>query len=259
MRLAGKVAAVTGGSSGIGRAIALTFAREGARVVIGDVRRDPKEGGTDTATLINEKQRGAGAFLETDVSCPKQAEALVAEAVKQFGRLDVMVNVAGINVFKRAVDTTPEEFNRVIAVNLGGVFLCATAAVRQMIKQGGGGGVVSVASNLGLVGCGEMAAYCASKAGVIGLTQTMAIEYGAHGIRVNALCPGATKTEINREFRSRPEIVKGWAEKTMIRFPDGEFLGEPQDIANAALFLAADESRYMTGACLVIDGGWNAI
>lgn len=259
MRLAGKVAAITGGSSGIGRAIALTFAREGARVVVGDVRPDPREGGRDTVSLINEQRQGGAAFLKTDVSCPQQTEALAADAVKRFGRLDVMVNVAGINVFKRAVDTTPEEFNRVIAVNLGGVFLCSTAAVRRMIAQGGGGSVVNIASNLGLVGCAEMAAYCASKAGVIGLTRTMAIEYGPHGIRCNALCPGATKTEINREFRSRPDIVKSWADKTPLRFADGEFLGEPQDIANAALFLASDESRYMTGACLVIDGGWNAV
>lgn len=259
MRLSGKVVAVTGASSGIGRAIGLTFAREEARVVVGDVRQDPKEGGKDTVSLINELRPGTAAFSLTDVSSPKDAEALVARAVREFGRLDALVNVAGINVFKRTIDTSPEEFDRVIAVNLKGVFLCATAAVRQMIKQGGGGSVVNVSSNLGLVGCPEMAAYCASKAGVIGLTQTMAIEYGGNGIRCNALCPGATKTEINREFRSRPDIVKSWADKTPIRFPDGEFLGEPQDIANAALFLVSDESRYMTGSCLVVDGGWNAV
>lgn len=259
MRLSGKVAVVTGGSSGIGRATALTFAREGARVVVGDVRETPKEGGEDTASLAKAKHSADAVFVKTDVSVPEQAEALVEEAVRRYGRLDVMVNVAGINIFKRAVDTSPDEFNRVISVNLTGVFLCARAAVRRMIQQGEGGSVVNVASNLGLVGCPEMAAYCASKAGVIGLTQTMAIEYGCYGIRCNALCPGATKTEINREFRARPDIVKSWAEKTPIRFSDGEFLGEPQDIANAALFLASDESRYMTGACLVVDGGWNAV
>jgi NAD(P)-dependent dehydrogenase (short-subunit alcohol dehydrogenase family) len=257
MRLKDKVSIVTGASSGIGRAIAQAFAGEGAKIVVADVKKEPNEGGPDTASLINQNG-GDAVFFQTDVVRTDSVEALIKATVSTYGRLDVMVNNAGINIIKRAIDMTEEEFDRIMAVNVKGVFLGATHAIRQMIKQGEGGSVVNTASNFGLVGCPQMSTYCATKGAVIQLTKVMAIEYGTYGIRVNALCPGATKTTINEEIRKDKGIMDEWRRMTPLVRPDGEFLGEPQDQANGAIFLASDESRYMTGACLIIDGGWNA-
>ena len=153
---------------------------------------------------------------------------------------------------------TEEELNRILAVNVKGVFLGAKYAILQMIKQGRGGSVINVASNFGLVGTPEMAAYCATKGAVIQLTKVMAIEYGKYNIRVNALCPGATKTKINEEIRKNKRALEEWRRMTPLLMSDKEFLGEPEDQAYGAVFLASDESRYMTGASLIIDGGWNA-
>lgn len=256
-RLEGKVAVVTGGASGIGRAVAITFAREGARVVVADVRREPKESGEPT-DLVIEQQGGVAVFVPVDVSVVGQIQELIDSVVGRFGRVDIMANVAGINIFQKATDFREDEFDKIIAVNLKGVFFCSVLAIKRMLGQRSGS-IINVSSNLGLVGTPEMVPYCASKAGVIGLTKALAVEYGPYNIRVNALCPGATKTEINREFRQRADVIEAWKRQTPLVRPDGEFLGEPQDIANAALFLASDESRYMTGACLLVDGGWNAM
>lgn len=257
MRLKNKVAIVTGASSGIGRSIAAAFAREGSKVVVADIKREPNEGGLDTASLINNNS-GEAIFLETDVTSTNSVKALIEATVAKYGHIDVIVNNAGINIIKLAIDMSDEEFDRVMAVNVKGVFLGAKYATLQMIKQGGGGSVINTASNFGLVGCPKMAAYCATKGAVIQLTRVMAIEYGKFAIRVNALCPGATKTKINEEIRKSKTIMEEWRRMTPLVRPDGEFLGEPEDQANGAVFLASDESRYMTGACLIIDGGWNA-
>ncbi len=257
MRLEGKVSIVTGASSGIGRAIAQAFAREGSKVVVADIKKEPNEGGLDTASLIN-RNRGEAIFVQTDVVIADSVEALIEATVSKYGRLDVMVNNAGINIIKLAIDMTEEEFDHIMGVNVKGVFLGAKYAIVQMVRQGGGGSVINTASNFGLVGFPQMAGYCATKGAVIQLTKVMAIEYGEYYIRVNALCPGATKTKINEEIRKKKEITDEWRRMTPLLRPDGEFLGEPQDQANGAIFLASDESRYMTGACLIIDGGWNA-
>jgi len=257
MRLKDKVSIVTGASSGIGRAIAQAFAREGSKVVIADIKKEPQEGGPDTASLIA-KNGGDSIFVQTDVTSVNSVKALIETTVSKYGRLDVIVNNAGINITKPAIDMTEEEFDRIMAVNVKGVFLGAKYAILQMIRQGGSGSVINTASNFGLVGSPQMAGYCATKGAVIQLTKVMAIEYGKHNIRVNVLCPGATKTKINEAIRQKKEVIDEWRRMTPLVRPDGEFLGEPHDQAGGAVFLASDESRYMTGACLIIDGGWNA-
>jgi len=257
MRLKDKISIVTGASSGIGRAIAMTFAQEGSKVVVADLRKEPREGGVDTVSLIK-KNGGEGMFFQTDVTDGNSMKTVIEAAVSTYGRIDTIVNNAGINIIKLAIDMTEEEFNRMLAVNVKGVFLGAKYAILQMIKQGRGGSVINVASNFGLVGTPEMAAYCATKGAVIQLTKVMAIEYGKYNIRVNALCPGATKTKINEEIRKNKRALEEWRRMTPLLMSDKEFLGEPEDQAYGAVFLASDESRYMTGASLIIDGGWNA-
>lgn len=257
MRLRDKVSVVTGGSSGIGRAIAVAYAREASKVVVADIKKEPNEGGLDTASLI-QKDGGEAMFVQTDVTDGNSVKTLIEAAVATYGRIDTVVNNAGINIIKLAIEMTDKEFDRIMAVNVKGVFLGAKYAILQMIKQGGGGSVINTASNFGLVGNPQMAGYCATKGAVIQLTKVMAIEYGKYNIRVNALCPGATKTKLNEAIRKDKEIMEEWRRMTPLVRPDGEFLGEPEDQANGAVFLASDESRYMTGACLIIDGGWNA-
>ncbi|NPV30605.1 MAG: SDR family oxidoreductase [Firmicutes bacterium] len=257
MRLKDKVAIVTGGSSGIGKAVAIMFAREGASVAVFDLNRTPREGGPDVETIIKQNN-GFCAFYQVDVSNRQQVKDAVEDVVKKLGKIDTIVNVAGVNIFKKALDFSDEEFDFIIGVNLKGTFICCTSVLPYMIERKSGS-IVNVASNLGLVGTREMVPYCASKAGVIGLTQALALEVGGYNVRVNALCPGATKTEINREFRAREDVIAQWKMQTPLIRPDGEFLGEPEDIAYAAVFLSSDESRYMTGQTLVVDGGWNAM
>jgi NAD(P)-dependent dehydrogenase (short-subunit alcohol dehydrogenase family) len=257
VRLKDKVTIVTGGASGIGKAVAAMFSREGAKVAVFDINQEPREGGPDIQNIINQN-KATCLFFRVDVSRRDQVQAAVDKVAETWGKIDAIVNVAGVNVFKRAVDITETEYDYVMRVNLKGTFVCSTAVLPHMIRLKAGS-IVNVASNLGLVGTREMVPYCASKAGVIGLTQALALEVGEHNIRVNALCPGATKTEINKAFRAREDIIAQWKMQTPLIRPDGEFLGEPEDIAYGALFLAGDESRYMTGQTLVVDGGWNAM
>jgi NAD(P)-dependent dehydrogenase (short-subunit alcohol dehydrogenase family) len=257
-RLSGKVVIVTGGSSGIGRASALRFAEEGASVVVGDVREDPREGGDPTHILIAERG-GQAAFVRTDVSKADQAQRLVAETIEQFGGLHAILTAAG-NVGpqgdSRMVDIG--EWDSHFALNVRGTFLCAQAALRHMAEERYGK-VVLIASNFGLVGVPELTAYCAGKAAVIGMARALAGEFGPHGVNVNALCPGATKTSINVHFRSDPERQANWQRMTPLRMDKDDYIADPPDIANAALYLVSDESRFMTGATLVVDGGWIAL
>ena len=257
-RLEGKVAVVTGASSGIGRASALRFAGEGASVVIADVRDDPREGGEPTQEAIN-GAGGRAAFVRTDVTEPDQAQRLVDETLDRFGGLHVILTAAG-NVGpqgdSRQVDIG--EWDRHFALNVRGTFLCAQAALRHM-AEARYGKLIMIASNFGLVGVPELTAYCAGKAAVIGMARSLAGEFGPLGINVNALCPGATKTAINVHFRSDENLQAGWRRMTPLRMGGEEYLAEPGDIANAALYLASDEARFMTGATLVVDGGWIAL
>jgi NAD(P)-dependent dehydrogenase (short-subunit alcohol dehydrogenase family) len=257
-RLEGKVAIITGGSSGIGRASALRFAEEGASVVVGDLRPEPREGGQPTHETIR-ASGGRAEYVAADVTNPASVDHLVTQTLQTCGDLHIIMTAAGNpgpTGDTRQIDI--EEFDRHFALNVRGTFLCAQRALRHF-ADARYGKVVMVSSNFGLVGVPEMAAYCAGKAAVIGMTKAMAIEFGPLGINVNALCPGATKTAINVHFRADPTLQAEWQRMTPLRMEGDDYIADPPDIANAALYLASDESRFMTGATLVVDGGWAAL
>jgi NAD(P)-dependent dehydrogenase (short-subunit alcohol dehydrogenase family) len=226
-------------------------------VVSGDVRDTPREGGEPTHEAIR-TTGGRADYVQTDVTDPAAVDSLVERAVKSFGDMHIIMTAAG-NVGptgdSRTIDI--EDVDRHFALNVRGTFLCAQRALRHFAERRYGK-VVTVASNFGLVGVPELAAYCAGKAAVIGFTRSLAIEFGSLGININALCPGATRTAINVHFRADAEVQRNWQEMTPLRMENDAYIAEPTDLANAALFLASDESRFMTGACLVVDGGWIA-
>jgi NAD(P)-dependent dehydrogenase (short-subunit alcohol dehydrogenase family) len=248
--LEGKVALVTGGASGIGRATALLFGDEGARVVVADV---DDQGNEETVSVISE--RGGEAFhVHCDTSDSNQVEALVGAAVERFGRLDCAFNNAGIGGASAAVaDYELEAWNRVLAVNLTGVFLCLRSELRQMVAQGGGA-IVNTASVVGMMGYPHLAAYTAAKHGVVGLTRTAAIEYARHGIRVNAVCPGWTETPMVMDEGpapgSQPDVYAAIAAMAPMKR-----LGMPAEIASAVAWLCSDAASFVTGQPLIVDGG----
>jgi NAD(P)-dependent dehydrogenase (short-subunit alcohol dehydrogenase family) len=243
----GKVALVTGGGSGIGRATALIFAREGAKVVVADVL---VEGGEETVRLIK-AAGGDACFVKTDVSKAAEVEALINKAVATYGRLDCAHNNAGIEgATGRTADYKEEDWNRVILVNLTGVWLCMKYEIPQMLKQGGGA-IVNTASDAGLLGVPQMPAYVASKHGVVGLTKTAALEYAKAGIRVNAVCPGVIKTPmVERITGQRP----GRAERMAAVEPVGR-MGRPEEIGEAVVWLCSDAASFVTGLPMSVDGG----
>jgi NAD(P)-dependent dehydrogenase (short-subunit alcohol dehydrogenase family) len=247
-RLAGKVAIITGGTSGIGRAGTIRFAREGARVVVGS--RDRGAGDALVAELAGEGLDVT--FVATDVAKAGDAEGLVQAAVTAHGRLDILWSNAGIQETGTAPETTEEIWNRVIGVNLTGHFHMAKSAIPVMTANGGGS-IIFTASELGLVGASSSLAYCAAKGGVVNMTRAMAIDC-APTVRVNCLCPGAIQTPmLDRWFREAPDPAL--LERNQIEpIPLGR-LGRAEEIAAAALFLASDESSYTTGAIQLVDGG----
>ena len=249
-RLAGRVAVVTGGTSGLGRAIALAFAREGAAVTIGDVRERPADGAPSTAEAIR-SAGGRAAYEATDVTSRAAVEALVLRAVTEFGALDVMVNSAGVlSVLTPAVDKTEAEWARVIGVDLTGVWFGCQAALRELIRQDRGGRIINISSRLALQGVAPgRADYCAAKGGVSSLTRQLAVEAGPHGITVNAICPGFIVTNATREL-----AAAGKLEEVRRRTPYRR-LGTPEDVAGCAVFLASPESEFITGQNLTVDGG----
>lgn len=256
-KLEGKVALVTGGLSGIGRQIAQLFAAEGARVVVMDARTESRDDGVDGATLVGGFPAG-GLFLHGDVTSPEDVDRVFAAVIEAFGECNVLVNNAGVALFKPVEEITLEEFEIVMGVNVRGTFLMCQRAVRQMKRQAGTGVIVNVSSNFAFVAAPEASLYCASKGAVVTMTKGIALEAAPHGIRVNALCPGAIATEFNRQHRARPEVLDDWKAKTPLDLGREEFLARPEEIAPSALFLACDDSTYMTGANLIVDGGWNA-
>lgn len=240
----GKVALVTGAASGIGRASALAFARGGARVVLGDIAED---GLTETQRLISEAG-GEALAVRTDVSHAADVQALVDAAVQTYGRLDCAHNNAGLlGAFAHTAESTEENFDRLIAVNLKGVWLCLRAEIPQMLSQGGGA-IVNTASSAGLVGFRGLPAYVASKHGVAGLTKTAAAEYARKGIRVNAVCPGFVDTP----------MVQGLSGSDRIDLPIGR-LAKPEEIAEAVIWLCSSAASYVTGHTLVVDGALTAL
>jgi NAD(P)-dependent dehydrogenase (short-subunit alcohol dehydrogenase family) len=245
--LKGKVAVVTGGASGIGRATAALFAREGANVVVADYE---PTGGQDTVKMIK-GEGGEAFFVETDVSRPEDVERMVKETVKTYGLLDILFNNAGVGETAKATEASLEHWERVLAINLRGVFLGCKYAIPRMIRNGGGS-IINNASILAEVGFSEATAYAASKHGIVGLTQTIAIDYAAQGIRANTVCPGFIRT---------PMVMKGLDEETRGYIaglhPLGR-MGEPEEVAEAVLFLASDRSSFVTGTCLFVDGGYTA-
>jgi NAD(P)-dependent dehydrogenase (short-subunit alcohol dehydrogenase family) len=252
VKLVDKVAIITGAGKGIGAGIARVFVREGAKVVVADW---DEAAGAKTADEL----RGPGGeaiFVRCDVSNEDQVKAMVAAALARYGRLDVLVNNAGIGVYKTVLDTTSEEWDRCLAVNLKGVFLCSKYAIPH-IKAAGCGAIVNIASVHSYQNVGGTAPYAASKGGVVALTRVMAIDHGRDHIRVNAICPGWIYTPlIQGIFAGSPNPAQ--AKRDVERRQVLGRLGTPEEIGEAAAFLASDEASYITGASLMVDNGMTA-
>jgi NAD(P)-dependent dehydrogenase (short-subunit alcohol dehydrogenase family) len=252
MRLAGKVAIITGAASGMGRAAALLFAAEGAKVVIADV--DGERGPAVEAEVV--AAGGDALFVRTDVSESAEVQALVRAAVERYGKLTTLYNNAApvvlVNTEDRSVSELPEEvFDRLVAVILRGTYLCCKYGIPELVKAGGGS-IVNTASVDAVVGQGGYDGYTAAKGGVLSLTRSMAVAYAPHGIRVNAILPGFVRTPANEPWLTREASRRAIESLHLTR------IGEPEDIARFALYLASDESGYVTGGWHAIDGGFTA-
>jgi NAD(P)-dependent dehydrogenase (short-subunit alcohol dehydrogenase family) len=247
--LTGKRALITGGASGIGRATALLLARQGAAVAVADL---DEAGGRAVAQAIVDGG-GRAIFSRCDVSRAADCQRAVQRTVEQLGGLDILFNNAGIIRRATVLQTTEEEWDRVMAVNVKSIFLCSKYAIPVM-AQAGGGVIVNTASGWGLVGGREAAAYCASKGAVVNLTRALALDHGAQNIRVNCICPGDTDTPMLRDEaqqlgEAERDFMAGAADRPLQR------VGRPEDIAQAVLYLVSDASAFVTGASLVVDGG----
>jgi NAD(P)-dependent dehydrogenase (short-subunit alcohol dehydrogenase family) len=242
-----RVALVTGAGAGIGRATALSFARDGCRVAVSDVC---DEGGNDTVRMIADAG-GEAIYVHADVANPSDVSALIARTVERFGRLDYAFNNAGIEGDSApTADCTEANWDRVIAINLKGAWLCMKEEIPQMLRTGGGS-IVNCASVAGLVGFSGIPAYTASKHGLVGLTKTAALEYATSGIRVNAVCPGVIDTKmIDRFTHGSAE-----AEDQLIEMEPMGRMGHPEEIAEAVLWLCSDAAGFVTGTALAVDGG----
>ena len=247
MQLENKVAAVTGSSLGIGRAIAVAFAREGASVVV-NYRSHPEEG----QAAVDEIEKGGGRAIsvQADVSEAEGVQNLIRQTVKEFGRLDVMVNNAGIEQKIPFLETPLEAWEKVISVNLTGVWLGCQEAARQMVSQGEGGRIINVSSVHEDLAMPTNAPYCAAKGGVRMLMRTIAVELAPHSITVNNIAPGAIETPINRNLDDHPEQ----RQELLAEIPLGR-IGRPEDVASVAVYLASDSSSYSTGSTFFVDGG----
>lgn len=248
-RFIGKAAVVTGSSRGIGKAIAFRLASEGASVIVNS--RKPADAEAAAKEINLARLGGSAVAVAGDVSRAADAQSLVAAAVKHFGRLDVFVNNAGIFEMKPFLQLDEASFDRMLAVDLKGVFLCSQAAAKQMIAQKTGGNIVNISSIAGLMATANSAHYGAAKAAVLSLTKTMAAELAPHRIRVNAIAPGVIDTDMVAGIVNDPSFKQTLAAKA----PFG--IGRPEDIANAVAYIASEDARYVTGETLVVDGGWS--
>ena len=248
MRLKDKVAIITGAASGIGKATAKIFAEHGAKVVVADIDGD---GGNQTVTDIQGASNEA-IYVKTDVTIKADTEQMVAQTVKSYGKLDILFNNAGIAMRLPVAELSEEDWHRCLDVNLTGVFLCAKAAIPEMQKNGGGS-IINMSSIYGIVGADVRAAYVASKGAVTNLTRGMALDYAEDNIRVNCICPGFVETPLVAGVVKNPEEYQKLANKHPMRR-----LGQPEEIAYGALYLASDESAFVTGIALPIDGGYTA-
>lgn len=245
MRLKNKVAIITGAGRGIGKETALSLAKEGAKVVVSDITDDIH----DVVKEI-EKMGSQALAIKADVSNNKQTEELAKKTVKKFGRIDILVNNAGIFPFKNLVDMKEEDWDKVLDVNLKGVFNCTKAVLPTMIKQKYGK-IINITSIAGIrLGYVGLSHYCASKAGIEGFTKAAALELAQYGINVNTIAPGFIETPGTKETSNKEDM------KRFARMIPLKRVGKPIDIANLVVFLASDESSYITGECIVVDGGW---
>jgi NAD(P)-dependent dehydrogenase (short-subunit alcohol dehydrogenase family) len=251
-RLAGKSAVITGGGTGIGQAIALAFAREGAQVAVAGRRKEKLD---ETLHLL--QQAGCSALaLECDVTKAADTQRVVKSAEDVFGKVNVLVNSAGALSVSTVENITEEDWDRVMATNVRGPFLMSRAALPAM-RRAGGGSIINVGSVLGIVAIRDRAAYCASKGGVSMLTKAMALDHAQDNIRVNCVCPSIVESDMTRNLFAETEAGRQAGESRLASIPLGRF-GKPADIAGLAVFLASEESSWMTGTVIPVDGGVTA-
>jgi len=249
--LKGKVAIITGARRGMGRSHALTLAKAGAKVVVADISLE------DCQKVVDEikSKGGEGLAIKCDVSKKEEVEEMVRKTIERFGKIDILVNNAGIAQFKPFLEMGEEEWDRTLNINLKGYFLCAQAAAREMVKQKSGViiNIASVAMGQQGIGFSNLVHYCASKGGIVGMTEALAVELAPYNIRVNAISPGMIETPMIDPVKKDPKMM----EAMLARVPMHR-VGTPEEVSNLVLFLASDKSSYMTASAVVIDGGWLA-